>query len=177
MSLDKAPELMNPLDRLKMMFKMFPYFGAFKKWEKITAKEFASRCKSSLLKRAILEMFLPESSVFFLLLTLVSMHKKSAGYPIGGSLNFAKLIESKYLNLGGKINYNSRVAKIMVEDDRAKGIKLENGDTHMADIVISAADGYSTIFNMLDGKYVNEKIRDYYSGESEKLKILISSHK
>jgi phytoene dehydrogenase-like protein len=172
--LDKAPELMNPLDGLKMMFKMFPYIGAFKKWGKITAEEFASKCKSPLLKRAILEMFLPESSVLFLLFTLVSMHKKSAGYPTGGSLNFAKLIESKYLNLGGKINYNSRVAKIIVEDHCVKGIKLENGDTHLADVVISAADGYSTIFNMLDGKYVNEKIRDYYSGECEKLKIFPS---
>lgn len=174
MPLDKAPEVLNPLGGLKMMFTFLPYFRAFKKWEKITAKEFASRCKNPLLKKAILEMFLPESSVFFLLMTLVSMHKKSAGYPVGGSLNFAKLIESKYLNLGGKINYNSRVEKIIVEDDCAKKIKLANGDTHTADIIISAADGYSTIFRMLDGKYVNKKILDYYSGESKKLKIFPS---
>ena len=31
-----------------------------------------------------------------------------------------------------------------------------------ADIVISAADGYYTIFKMLDGKYVNEKIKKLY---------------
>ncbi|NIO08539.1 MAG: NAD(P)/FAD-dependent oxidoreductase, partial [Deltaproteobacteria bacterium] len=30
------------------------------------------------------------------------------------------------------------------------------------DIVISAADGHTTIFDMLEGKYVNEKIRGYY---------------
>ena len=113
MPLDKAPEVMNPFDGLKMMFKMLPYLGAFKKWEKVTAKEFASRCKNPLLGRAILELFLPDSSVFFLLMTLASMHKKSAGYPIGGSLNFAKLIEGKYITLGGKINYKSRVEKII----------------------------------------------------------------
>jgi phytoene dehydrogenase-like protein len=174
MPLNKAPEVMNPFDGLKMMFKMLPNFGAFKKWEKISANEFASRCKNPLLSRAILEMFLPESSVFFVLMTLVSMHKKSAGYPIGGSLNFAKLIEKKYVNLGGKVNYNSRVEKIIVEDDCARGIRLENGDTHKADIIISAADGYSTIFNMLDGKYVDEKRREYYSGKCEKLKVFPS---
>jgi phytoene dehydrogenase-like protein len=174
MPLNKAPEVMNPLDGLKMMFKMLPYFGAFKKWDKISAKEFASRCKNPLLSRAILEIFLPESPVFFLLYTLVSMHKKSAGYPIGGSLNFAELIEKKYINLGGKVNYNSRVEKVIEEDDCARGIRLKNGDTHLADTIISAADGYSTIFKMLEGKYVDEKRREYYSGESEKLKVFPS---
>lgn len=174
MMVNKAPEVMNPLDGLKMMFKMLPYFGTFRKWEKITAREFAGRCKNPLLGRAILEMFLPESSVFFLLMTLVYMHKRSAGYPIGGSLNLAEAIEKKYISLGGKINYNSRVEKVIVENDCAKGISLENGETHMADIVISAADGYSTIFKMLEGKYVDEKLRGYYSGQSEKLKVFPS---
>jgi len=160
MPLNKAPEVMNPFDGLKMMFKMFPYFGAFKKWDKISAEELASRCKNLLLSRAILEIFLPDSPVFFLLYTLVSMHKKSAGYPVGGSLNFARLIEKKYINLGGKVNYNSRVE--------------ENGNTHLADIIISAADGYSTIFKMLNGKYIDEKRREYYSGQSEKLKVFPS---
>jgi len=174
MSLNKAPEVMNPFDGLKMMFKMLPYFRAFKKWEKLSAREFASRCKNPLLSRAILEMFLPESAVFFLLMTLVSMHKKSAGYPIGGSLNFAELIEKKYINMGGKVNYNSKVERVIEEDDCARGIRLENGDIHMADIIISAADGYSTIFKMLKGKYVDEKLHEYYSGHSEKLKVFPS---
>lgn len=174
MMLDKAPEVMNPLDGFKMMLKMLPYLGTFRKWEKISAKELAGRCKNPLLGRAILEMFTPESSVFFLLMTLVYMHKKSAGYPIGGSPILAESIEKKYLSLGGKVNYNSRVERILVEDDSARGIRLENGDTHTADIIISAADGYSTIFKMLDGKYVDDKIREYYSGESEKLKVFPS---
>jgi phytoene dehydrogenase-like protein len=174
MRLNKAPEVMNPLDGLKMMSKMLPYLGTFRKWEKISAKEFAGRCKNPLLGRAFLEMFLPESSVFFLLMTLVSMHKRSAGYPIGGSLKLAESIEKKYISLGGKVNYNSRVEKVIAEDDCTRGIRLENGDIHKADIVISAADGYSTIFNMLDGKYVDEKLRDYYSGQNEKLKVFPS---
>lgn len=174
MPLEKAPEVMNPFDGLKMMSKMLPYFGALKKWEKISAQDLASKCKNPLLSRAILKMFLPESSVFFILMTLVWMHKKSAGYPIGGSLNFARLIEKKYINLGGKVNYNSKVERITEGDDYARGIRLENGDTHLADIIISAADGYSTIFKMLEGKYVDEKLREYYSGESERLKVFPS---
>jgi len=40
----------------------------------------------------------------------------------------------------------------------AKGVKLTNGTTIQADFVISAADGYSTIFNMLDANYISKEI-------------------
>ncbi len=41
------------------------------------------------------------------------------------------------------------------------GIKLVDGSEHRADIIISNADGRKTIFNMLDGKYINEAVRGY----------------
>jgi phytoene dehydrogenase-like protein len=45
---------------------------------------------------------------------------------------------------------------------RAVGVRLEDGTEHHADTVISAADGRSTIFKMLEGKYIDAKIRGYY---------------
>jgi len=57
-----------------------------------------------------------------------------------------------------------------VEDDRAVGVRLTDGSEHRADIVISAADGHATIFDMLQGRYVSDKIRGYY----EKLPIFPS---
>lgn len=60
------------------------------------------------------------------------------------------------------MSYNSKVVKIITQDGKAAGIKLENGETHEADIVISAADGHYTIFEMLEGKYVNKEILDIY---------------
>ena len=90
------------------------------------------------------------------------MHKKSAGYPIGGSLEFSRAIEQRYLNLGGEIHYRSPVSIILVEDDQAVGVRLADGTEHHGDIIISAADGHSTIFDMLEGKYINDKIRGYY---------------
>lgn len=107
-------------------------------------------------------MFAPEMSVFFLMMTMAWMHKKDAGYPIGGSLKFARLIEKRYLELGGKIHYNSRVKKIITTNNIASGIILENGDSHHADIVISAADGHATIFDMLEGRYIDATIKHYY---------------
>jgi len=90
-----------------------------------------------------------QCTMMVLIATLSWMHLKSAGYPIGGSLNFAKSIEKRYVSLGGKVHYNSKVSKIskiMVRNDRAVGIKLANGETYDADMVVSATDGHYTIF-------------------------------
>jgi phytoene dehydrogenase-like protein len=66
----------------------------------------------------------------------------------------------------------SRVDKILVEvdpsgrGDRAIGIRLVDGTEHRADVVISAADGHATIFNMLAGRYASDRVRDYYEKRS-----------
>jgi phytoene dehydrogenase-like protein len=81
----------------------------------------------------------------------------------GGSLDFVKAIEKRYKSLGGDIKYKATVEKILVEDNRAVGVQLTDGSTHRADIIVSAADGRSTIFGMLEGKYINNKIKDRYA--------------
>lgn len=159
---DKAPELYSALDMGKMMVKMSPYLNAAKKWLKMTAGEYALKYKSPLLQKTFQHLFIPEMSVFFLIMTLGWMNKRSAGYPIGGSYKFSRLIEKRYKDLGGKINYRSKVEKIITEKDTAVGIRLENGDEVKADEIISAADGYYTIYKMLGGKYIDKNLKKMY---------------
>jgi phytoene dehydrogenase-like protein len=42
------------------------------------------------------------------------------------------------------------------------GVRLVDGTEHRADTIVSAADGYATIFGMLEGRYVNDEVRGYY---------------
>ena len=160
--IEKAPETSNLLDNIKKMLKFMPYLRDFKKWIRIPTSEIAKKCRNPLLEKTFKFTVVPEMSVFFLIMTLTWMHQKGAGYPIGGSLKFARLIEKKYLELGGEIHYNSRVKKIITRDNAATGIRLENGETHESDIVVSAADGHSTIFEILEGKYTDKTILRYY---------------
>lgn len=53
-----------------------------------------------------------------------------------------------------------------MENNRALGIRLADGTEHHADIVISAADGRTTIFDMLEGKYIDGKIQGRYDNPS-----------
>ena len=159
---DKAPELYEPLDGLKMIFGILPFMRQLKKWSGMSIQQYADRCNDPLLKRTFESMFMPETNMLFLIMTIVWMYKKSAGFPVGGSLEFAQQIEKRYLELGGRINYRSKVVKILVKNDVATGMVLDSGEENDSDIVVSAADGHSTIFDMLEGKYVDAKINGYY---------------
>jgi phytoene dehydrogenase-like protein len=162
MPVDKAAETYNFVDGMKMMFKIIPFVNSYKKWIGISINDFAGMLKNNLLKNAIKVRPMEDMSAFFIIMMHSWMNQKSAGYPIGGSLKFSRLIEKKYLELGGKINYRNKVLKVIVKNKTAKGIVLENGDEHLSDLVISAADGHYTIFKMLDGNYTDKKIQNVY---------------
>jgi len=159
---NKAPELYNLWDILKLTFKMLPHWRKLPKWVSISMQDFADRFKNPLLREALLSIWPPEFPTMFVMMTIAWMHMKTAGYPIGGSLPFVQAIEKRYLDLGGKISYKSRATKILVENNRAVGIKLADGTECYADYIISAADGHTTIFEMLEGKYTNDKIYGYF---------------
>lgn len=159
---DKAPELYGFVDGLRFLIKMLPFMLSVRKWNLLSTQDFAARFKNPLLREAFPIIWLPELPMYFMLMTLAWMHKKVAGYPIGSSLKFSRNIEQRYRDLGGEVNYNSRVTKILVENDRAVGVKLEDGSEYKADYIISAADGYTTIYNMLDGRYADKTIKGYY---------------
>jgi phytoene dehydrogenase-like protein len=99
---------------------------------------------------------------FVFLFQLANMYKKAAGYPEGGSSGVSGFLDYRYQELGGKIRYRSAVKKIMVEGGKAIGVILEDGSEHFADVVISACDTRTVIYDMLDGKYVNKTINRLY---------------
>jgi phytoene dehydrogenase-like protein len=160
----KSPDLYNMFDGLKFAFKELPLIRLMSKWKKVSLADLQRKFKSPILNQNFVRLFgMPDDMPSFALIyTLALLANNDAGYPIGGSLDFAKSIEKRYLSLGGKVNYNSRVEKIIVEDNKSKGIRLNNGKEYYSDIVISAADGHYTIYNMLDGKYIDEEIEGYY---------------
>ncbi len=105
---------------------------------------------------------LPDFPALWVLSLLQALDAKEAGWPEGGSLSLAASIEKRYRDLGGTIHYGARVSEILVEDDRAVGVRLSDGTEHRGDLVISAADGRSTLFGMLKGKYVTRNLSRVY---------------
>lgn len=167
----KPRSLMKPSDGMNMGRKMLPFVMPLARWGLLSAQDFANRFKDPFLRRAISLMFAWEQIPLMAGLSLLAyMQQHNAGFPAGGSLEFARAIERRYLDLGGEIHYKSQVEKILVENngrrgqDCAAGVRLYNDAEHRGDYVISAADGRDTIYEMLAGKYTNRKIDKYYEG-------------
>jgi phytoene dehydrogenase-like protein len=163
MPVDKAPELASKLDNIRMVARMAPYLTDLAKWGRLTMKDFSGHFRNPLLQQAWQTLFLPEMSAISALITISTMHEKKAGYPIGGSLPMARAMEKRYRGLGGAVRYQARVTQILVEKDRVIGVKLADNTECRADAVIWAADGHTAIFELLGGKYADEKTRGYYN--------------
>lgn len=149
--------------RLRAVLQGLPLMFIIPRYYRTEMREYAGRFRHSFLRQAPVSTFDVDGfPVMAAVPMLACMHMGDAGYPVGGSLAFARNIEQRYLDLGGELQYGARVQKILVEDDRAVGVRLDDGTEHRAEWVISAADGRSTIFDLLDGEHINDDIAGYY---------------
>jgi phytoene dehydrogenase-like protein len=160
-------------DWARLTRKMLPFLCPLSRWGNISAAEFASRFRDPFLRRAIPQMFSWDSIPVMVGMSLLAyMHTENAGFPMGGSLQFAERIAvgakptvgNRYLELGGEIHYESQVEKIIVENKKAVGIRLYNNEEFWSERVISACDGHNTLFSLLERQYIPRQIQRYYDG-------------
>ena len=154
---------MGPLDGIRMLLKMRPFMKIFKEGESFTTERLAARFKDPLISDSIRNaMFGASPSLFPLVMTMADMSKGAAGYPRGGSLEFARSIEKRFLSLGGTMHDGASVKKILEHDGKATGILLEDGTTVDADWVISACDMKHTLTGLLDGSRMEPAHRELF---------------
>ena len=159
-------ERVGLLGRVATALPWVAFGPTMKRWASIDIATFASRLRSPVLAEVFRRIFGSEDAgggmpTIAVIMMLGFMHKKSCGYPIGGSLAFARAIERRYRELGGRVHYGSRVERILVEDDRAVGL-VATGKEYRSDEVISCIDGRTTLYDLLGGKYLNSEQRAAY---------------
>jgi phytoene dehydrogenase-like protein len=155
-------ELMGPLGPLKLMWglrRVLRYFGPRFNQPMI---EYARAVKSDGLRRMLENLFLPEVPVWFVLLILGLLANRQLGLLTGSCSDFVASLEQRHRNLGGEVEYNSTVKEILVENHRATGARLEDGRELRADVVVSAGDGHSTIYDLLGGRYLDRTVTERY---------------
>ena len=67
---------------------------------------------------------------------------------------FARYIEKKE----GKIFTNSKIVKILIEENRVTGVQLENGDIEDADIVIASGGILNTFYNLIGKEHLQDDL-------------------
>ncbi len=158
--------LMSFWERTKMMASFIPYFNLIRKTITELMTDYSKKFQNPALQEAfnlILYEKHPNFPVLPFYFQLASHAELSAGVPEGGSLELANSVEARLKRLGGKVTYNAKVEEILVENNKAVGVRLTDGTEHFADIIVSAADGHTTIMKMLKGHYLTPVYQKLYT--------------
>lgn len=152
--------MFGPLKQLWGMRRVLRYFGPeFNR----PMEQYARAARSGELQRLLVNLFLPEVPVWFVLLILGLLANRQLGLLEGSCTDFVASMVTRYEQLGGALQTNATVEEILVENDRAVGVRLVDGSEHRADIVIGAGDSRRTIFDLLGGRYLDQKIQDRFA--------------
>ncbi len=160
--LDRSFELLNPWDWTKILFSEFPAIRTMAHWGSMSLNDLADYFKNRDLQTVFRNFWTPEMNVAFLMMQFGYAAAGSAGYPLGGSEAFIERLENRYRSLGGMVSFKSKVKRIEVLENRASGIELETGQKIEADYVISACDGHSVLFSMLEPQWVDPEVFKAY---------------
>jgi phytoene dehydrogenase-like protein len=169
-------QVLGPLGRLKSAWRMRHWLGPLRRYN-VPVTAFSGRIRDPFLRWAVNHVFVPEMPMSMLGILLAQLADGQLAVVERGSLEFALAIARRYHELGGQIAYGASVEEILVEPgrgrgrsrgarigsrERAVGVRLADGSEHRADVVVSAADGHSTLFGMLGGRYVSAQARERY---------------
>lgn len=161
--LKRPIELMSGRDRLREGLRYLPIVPIVLRWKNFSLADYLTRYQNPFLRKTLQVITGNEQmSALVLVMMLAFRARRDTGFVAGGSWDFAMAMARRYQKLGGVFRYNAKVTRIHTRDHRAVGVQCEDGAVLPASIVISCADGYTTLFQMLDGRYVNKKIRFFY---------------
>jgi len=150
------------LGNASILFHDLPGLPLLRSLSRVTAREYGERFTDPFLRAFFMDSEFGGLPAIAMIFSLAWMGSGDAKYVVGGAQAIIRLIEKKLAELGGHVRFGAKVKRILVENDAAVGVELAGGETVKADWVISAADGHATIFDLLDGRYVDETINRRY---------------
>lgn len=161
--LDNPLELMSPLAKMRLGLRFLPIVPIVMKWKKLPLATYLARYRNDFLREILVSIAGEERmSALVLVMVLAFRCRNNTGFVAGGSKVFAESIADRYTRLGGVIRYNTQAVSVQVENHRATGVNCNGGLFLPASAVVSCADGHTTIFKMLSGRYVNKRLQQLY---------------
>ena len=102
------------------------------------------------------------------------------GIPRGGTGAISNAIAEAAREAGAEIRTSAPVAKILVQQGRAVGVVLENGDEFRAGIISSGVDAHRTFLKLLDSGHLDDEFLDEvrrfkFRGSSGKVNLALDA--
>ena len=157
--------LMSWKDKLKLLWKFLPYMRILIEYNAILSKDYAAQYKDPLLAEVMSYSYfdpaMPQSQ-FTMVYQMVGMIKKTLGFTQGGGHGVSEHLSNLFEHMGGRLLLNTPIAKILTKNNQAVGVETKKGEIVNADYIITACDGRTVIYNMLDGRYTNQHVEKVY---------------
>lgn len=100
----------------------------------------------------------PKQGSFYMHATVVRHYFDGGSFPVGGSSKIVETISQVIAKAGGTILINAEVEKIIIEKDKAIGVKMADGKTIYAKKIISSTGIFNT-YNKLIPPEINTKYK------------------
>ena len=91
----------------------------------------------------------PAESSFFIHALIAAHYLKGGAYPVGGASRIAATIEPVIESAGGAVITSAEVTEILVEKERAVGVRMADGSELRAPTIISNAGFTNTFFQLM----------------------------
>ncbi len=91
----------------------------------------------------------PKKSSFYMHAILVSHYFGGGSFPVGGSSQIAKNIDTVIEKAGGTILTHAEVEEVIVENNVAKGVLMKDGKSLFADKIVSGTGAINTFKKLL----------------------------
>jgi phytoene desaturase len=151
--LEQAPELSTWRDGLKYLWHMRHELSTATHFRKPLGQYAEDHLSNPELRRLLTMLTPPEAPALFLLLMLGYLERGWLSRPVGGSAAFRDALIRTYGRLRGETRVGATVEEILVNDNRARGVRLADGSWIEADAVISTSSAPETVFHLLGGRY------------------------
>lgn len=91
----------------------------------------------------------PAESSFMMHAVLAKHYMRGGSYPVGGSGKIFDTIAPTICETDGQIFVNAGVQEIVIENNKAIGVRMENGNEYFAPAIVSNAGIYNTFRSLL----------------------------
>lgn len=145
----------TPLDRLKYVKNML-FYG------REDLFSFAAGFSHPLLCYAFTDFIGGEFSTLALIYAYAAFASGNGALPRGGSRKMASEVEKTYLRLGGTLTLGTPAEEITVENGRAIGVRLANGEVKNADAFLLACDPAVTFAKLLPETPIPRQLLSMY---------------
>lgn len=113
----------------------------------------------------------PKRACFPVHCSVMSHYFEGGFYPMGGGGGIAKAMTNAIKKHGGEIRVKQNVSKIIIENKKAVGVQLQNGNRILAKRIVSNADPSSTFLKLVGKEHLSKGLIE----KLEKTKYSVTS--